>query len=70
MTEPEHTCGECEAVKALWYIKTLLGYGIYGSPTDGEYHRTSYSEAYEIAKKACEAFKPREKGDGDAEDKG
>jgi len=34
---------------ALKNIKQILGYGMFGSPTDGKYHKTSYQQAYEIA---------------------
>ena len=37
---------------ALGHIKVQLGYGIYGCPTDGEYHARTYAEAYKIAKDA------------------
>jgi hypothetical protein len=37
---------------ALQHIKSRLGYGIYGCPTDREYHKQTYVECYEVAKKA------------------
>jgi len=41
--------------EALISIMRLLGYGLKGCPTDGEYHKRTYAEAYEIAKQALGA---------------